>query len=107
MHISSLAKIMIGVENIVVEDVSFDEDAQAIVINAKALQAPLLQMRQVRAEGPLLRCRQGNQALEMPRCRRHEGVYAGGCIQDEMPKMRYRGAEAALGRPQKLAHPCL
>ena len=99
MRISSLAKIMIGVENIVVEDVSFDEDAQAIVIDAKALQAPLLQMRQVRAEGPLLRCRQGNQALEMPRCRRHEGVCAGGYIQGEVPEMRYRGAEAALGRP--------
>jgi hypothetical protein len=89
VRISSLAKIMIGVENIVVEDVSFDEDAQAIVIDAKALQAPLLQMRQVRAEGPLLRCRQGNQALEMPRCRRDEGVYPGGCIQGEVPKMRY------------------
>ena len=47
MRISSLAKIMIGVENIVVQDMSFDEDAQAIVIDAKALQAPLLQMRQV------------------------------------------------------------
>ena len=44
MCISSLAKIMIGIENIVVKDVSFDEDAQAIVIDAKALQAPLLQM---------------------------------------------------------------
>ena len=99
MRISSLAKIMIGIENIVVKDVSFDEDAQAIVIDAKALQAPLLQMRQVRAEGPLLRCRQGNQALEMSRCRRHEGVYPGGCIQDEVPKMRYHGVEAALGRP--------
>ena len=98
MHISSLAKIMIGIENIVVKDVSFDEDAQAIVIDAKALQAPLLQMRQVRAEGPLLRCRQGNQALKMPRCRRDEGVYAGGCIQDEMPKMRYHGVKAALSR---------
>ena len=52
MRISSLAKIMIGIENIVVKDVSFDEDAQAIVIDAKALLAPLLQMRQVRAEGP-------------------------------------------------------
>ncbi|QUC03921.1 hypothetical protein [Atopobium sp. oral taxon 416] len=49
MRVSSLAKIMIGIENIVVKDVSFDEDAQAIVIDAKA---PLLQMRQVRAEGP-------------------------------------------------------
>ena len=108
MRISSLAKIMIGVENIVVKDVSFDEGVQAIVIDAKALQAPLLQMRQVRAEGPLLRCRQGNQALEMSRCRRRdEGVCAGGCIQGEMPKMRYRSAEAALGRPQKLAYPCL
>ena len=38
----------------------------------------------------------------MPRCRRDEGVYPGGYIQDEMPKMRYRGAEVALGRPQKL-----
>ena len=107
MRISSLAKIMISVENIVVKDVSFDEDAQAIVIDAKALQAPLLQMQQVRAEGPLPRCRQGNQALEMSRCRRDEGVYAGGCIQGEMPKMRYRGEEATLGRPQKLAYPCL
>ena len=44
MRISSLAKIMIGIENIVVQDVSFDEDAQAIMIDAKALQAPLLQM---------------------------------------------------------------
>ena len=52
MRISSLAKIMIGIEDVVVKDVSFDEDAQAIVIDAKALQAPLLQMRQVRAEGP-------------------------------------------------------
>jgi 5,10-methenyltetrahydromethanopterin hydrogenase len=45
VRISSLAKIMIGVEDVVVKDVSFDEDAQAIVIDAKALQAPLLQMR--------------------------------------------------------------
>jgi transposase len=30
VRISSLAKIMIGIENIVVKDVSFDEDARAI-----------------------------------------------------------------------------
>ena len=83
MRISSLAKIMIGVENIVVKDVSFDEGARAI--------------RPYRPHS--CRCGKGNQALEMPRCRRDEGVYAGGYIQDEMPKMRYCGAEAALGRP--------
>lgn len=35
MRISSLAKMMVGVENIVVEDVSFGGDAQAVVIGAR------------------------------------------------------------------------
>ena len=95
MRISSLAKIMIGIENIVVKDVSFDEDAWAI----RPYRPHSCRCGKCGQKAPLLRCRQGNQALEMSRCRRHEGVYPGGCIQGEVPKMRYRGAEAALGRP--------
>lgn len=43
MHVKSLAKMLIGVDDVVVEDVSFDEEIQSLVIDARPYRAHALE----------------------------------------------------------------